>query len=87
MLSSVLRSERAIAVNIEIMRAFVAMRRGGRGLSEIAARLDQLERLTGVELKAHERQLAEIFAVLRQLTAAPVKRRHQVGFRAREGPD
>lgn len=87
MLSSVLRSDRAIAVNIEIMRAFVAMRHSDRSLGEIADRLDRLERLAGSRLKAHEAQLSEVFAVLRQLTATPSKRHHPIGFRIRKESD
>jgi hypothetical protein len=84
MLSSVLRSEQAITVNIEIMRAFVAMRYGVHDLGEIAKRLDQLERLAHSKLNVHDKQLVEILAVLRGLTAVPTKRRRPVGFRVRD---
>ncbi len=43
MLSGVLRSERAIAVNIEIMRAFVELRRAATSYTAIEKRLDELE--------------------------------------------
>jgi hypothetical protein len=44
MLSSVIRSPRAVAANIEIMRAFVSMRRYARSHEELARRVDELER-------------------------------------------
>lgn len=51
MLSSVLRSPRAIAVNIEIMRAFVRMRRMVGEHADLAARLDRLEKDYDVKFK------------------------------------
>lgn len=84
MLSSVLRSERAVAVNIEIMRAFVAMRRRTASQNDLGRRVDDLERLTAARFGAHEEHLKEIFAALRQLTAAPSRRKHPVGFRPRD---
>jgi ORF6N domain len=50
MLSGVLRSERAIAVNIEIMRAFVELRRAASSYAAIEKRLEELERETGAKL-------------------------------------
>ncbi len=47
MLSSVLRSVRAVAVNIEIMRAFVRVRKAIAASAELARRLDELERRVG----------------------------------------
>ena len=44
MLSSVLRNSRAVQVNVEIMRAFVQLRRFVAGHIELAGRLDELER-------------------------------------------
>lgn len=76
MLASVLRSERAVAVSIEIVRAFVSMRHAltdqrelGRRLQKALARLDQ-----------HDRQIAEITTVLNALLAPAPKRRRAVGF-------
>src|ERR1044072_3115078 len=65
MLSSVLRSKRAIAVNVEIMRTFVRLRQLLTSHSDLARRLDDLER-------KHDRQFKAVFDAIRQLmTPAP----------------
>jgi ORF6N domain len=81
MLSGVLRSKRAVAVNIAIMRAFVELRRTGASYAAIEKRLDELERETRAKLGQHDEQLGQIFQALRQLTRPPPRRRRQVGFR------
>ena len=83
MLSSVLRSSRAVEANIAIMRAFVRLRQAIVGHGELAGKLAELERRVGV----HDRSLRTLFAALRGLMtpAAPEKRR--VGFRTDEGQD
>lgn len=80
MLSSVLRSKTAIAVNIEIMRAFVELRRVASSYAALEERLGQVERGMG----EHDEQLGQIFNALRQLIASPEKPRHPVGFRVRD---
>ena len=80
MLSSVLRSKRAIAVNIEIMRAFVELRRIASSYAAIEKRLEQIERGVG----EHDEQLGEIFSALRQLIAPAPQSKHPIGFRLRE---
>ncbi len=80
MLSSVLRSKTAIAVNIEIMRAFVELRRVASSYAALEARLEQVERGMG----EHDEQLERIFNALRQLIASPVQPKHPVGFRVRD---
>jgi hypothetical protein len=80
MLSSVLRSKRAIAVNIEIMRAFVELRRVASSYAAIENKLEQLERGMG----EHDGQLEQIFNALRQLIAPPPQPRRPIGFRVRE---
>ena len=65
MLSSVLRSERAVKVNVEIMRAFVRLRRMVSEHSELVARLDALE-------AKYDTQFAQVFQVIRQLMAPPL---------------
>ncbi len=82
MLSGVLRSDRAIAVNIAIMRAFVELRRAAAGYAELEKRLDQLERDTSSKLGQHDERLDEVFRVLRQLIAPPVRPKRAIGFRA-----
>jgi hypothetical protein len=74
MLSSVLRSPRAIAVNVEIMRAFVRMRRMVVEHADLAARLDRLEKQYDVKFKV-------IFDAIRQLMQTPVEPRSaKIGF-------
>ncbi len=77
MLSSVLRSERAIAVNIAIMRAFVRLREVANTSTELAKKLDDLEGRVG----DHDEAIASIIRAIREL-ATPVvptpKRR--IGF-------
>lgn len=80
MLSSVLRSKRAIAVNIEIMRAFVELRRIASSHAAMEKRLEQIERGMG----EHDDQLEQIFKALRQLIAPPPQPRHPIGFGVRE---
>jgi len=83
MLSSVLRSKTAIAVNIEIMRAFVELRRVANSYAAIEKRLEQIERGMG----EHDEQLEQIFGALRQLIAPPSQPKRSVGFRVREGDE
>lgn len=80
MLSGVLRSKRAIAVNIEIMRAFVELRRVAGSYAEIEKRLEQIEE----ELGGHDERLNQIFKVLRQLISPPARPKRPVGFRLPE---
>jgi hypothetical protein len=85
MLSGVLRSDRAIAVNIEIMRAFVELRRVAGSFDELQKRLDQMELDIGARLSEHDVQLRQIFEALRQLIAPPQQTKRPVGFRVRDG--
>ena len=75
MLSSVLRSKRAVAVNIEIMRAFVKLRHMLSSNAELSRRLDQLE-------SKFDKQFRVVFAAIRRLMAAPVRNRKEIGFRS-----
>ncbi len=76
MLSSVLNSPRAIAVNIEIMRAFVRMREIIAANKELAKKLDELERKVG----SHDQAIAGILAHIRQLMAPPDTKKRPIGF-------
>lgn len=73
MLSSVLNSPRAIAVNVEIMRAFVRMRSALASHAELAARLDALE-------ARYDDQFAAVFAAIRELMAPPPAPGRRLGF-------
>jgi hypothetical protein len=80
MLSGVLRSDRAIAVNIEIMRTFVELRRVASSYAAIETRLEEIER----GLSGHDEQLNQIFKTLRQLISPPARPKRPVGFRVPE---
>lgn len=84
MLSGVLKSKKAVAVNIAIMRAFVELRRAAAGYAALEKRLDQLERDTSSRLGQHDERLDEIFKTLRQLISPPSRPKHPVGFRVPE---
>jgi len=73
MLSSVLRSHRAVAVNIEIMRAFVQLRRALATVPELALRIDALER-------RYDGRFRGIFRVLRELLEPPARPPRRIGF-------
>ncbi len=73
MLSSVLRSPRAVAVNVEIMRAFVRLRRMLAGNAELSRRLDAME-------GKYDSQFKAVFDAIRQLMAPESKPRHPIGF-------
>jgi hypothetical protein len=78
MLSSVLRSPRAIQVNIEIMRAFVQLREMLISNKELARKLADLER-------KYDKQFAVVFTAIRQLMELPpVKPKGQIGFKTRK---
>jgi hypothetical protein len=74
MLSSVLRSERAIRVNIEIMRAFVRMRQFVATHADLRRRIDDLEKKYDVQLKA-------VFDAIRKLMEPTGRPKRQIGFR------
>ncbi len=80
MLSGVLRSKQAVAVNIAIMRAFVELRRAATSYTAIEKRLEELERETAAKLGQHDQQLGQIFEALRQLMAPPSRPKRRVGF-------
>ncbi len=80
MLSSVLNSERAVKVNIAIMRAFVNMRRMLETNRELARKFSELERRVG----KHDEEIAAIIEAIRQLMAPAEKPRREIGFHVRE---
>jgi len=73
MLSSVLRSPRAVAVNIEIMRAFVRLREMLASHADLARRLDELER-------KYDSQFAVVFKAIRELMKPPSKQPKELGY-------
>lgn len=73
MLSSILRSPRAIQVNIEIMRAFVQLRQMLASNAELAKRLTELE-------KNYDAQFKIVFDAIRQLMTPPEPKKKKIGF-------
>lgn len=73
MLSGVLHSERAIAVNVAIMRAFVKLREMISSNRDLARRLDALE-------KKHNRRFRIVFEAIRQLMEPTTKPKPKIGF-------
>ena len=78
MLSSVLNSDRAIAVNIEIMRSFVRIRRLLEADKSLARKFARLER----KLASHDQAIVGILAAIRQLMNPPEPKRRGIGFTA-----
>jgi hypothetical protein len=73
MLSSVLRSKRAVWVNVEIMRAFVRLRRILAENAGLARRLDDLEKRYDVQFKV-------VFDAIRKLMRPPEPKKKRIGF-------
>ena len=82
MLSSVLNSERAVKVNIAIMRAFVKLRQMLDTNRELAQKFSELDRRVG----KHDEEIVEILEAIRQLMAPPEKPPREIGFHVREKP-
>ncbi len=76
MLSSVLKSPRAIQVNLAIMRAFVQLRRYAASHKILAQKLQMLERKYDV----HDREIQEIFIAMKKLIEPPGKPKRPIGF-------
>jgi len=78
MLSSALNSDRAIAVNIEIMRAFVRLREMVASHKELAKKLEELE-------KKYDAQFKVVFDAIHALLEPPKKPKRRIGFETGEG--
>ncbi len=76
MLSSVLHSERAVSVNVEIMRTFVRLRQMLASNAELSRRLAALE-------SKYDSQFKVVFDAIRQLMSPPPPGRKQISFRSR----
>jgi uncharacterized membrane protein len=76
MLSSVLKSKRAIQVNIAIMRIFVKLRELFSTHKELAHKLTELER----KIEKHDEEIKGIFEAIRQLMVIAEKPKRKIGF-------
>ena len=74
MAANVLNSQRAVRASVEVVRAFVSLRRIVTSHSELASKLDELE-------KKYDRQFKVVFDALRQLMTVTPSDHKQIGFR------
>ena len=79
MLSGVLKSRRAVLVNVEIMRTFVKLRQILSSHAELARKLEELE-------KKYDSQFRVVFDAIRELMSAEPGERRPVGFRPSRNP-
>ncbi len=80
MLSSVLRSDRAVQVNIAIMRVFVRLREIMATHKELASKLSELE----TRIRDHDEKIVAIFEAIRRLLPAAERTRRKIGFEVKE---
>ena len=80
MLSGVLRSPRAVQVNIAIMRVFVRLRETLALHKELAHKLAELER----KIESHDAGIRTLFEAIHHLTTRPVKPKREIGFHIKE---
>ena len=80
MLSSVLKSKRAVEINIEIMRAFVRLREMLLSHKDLARKLDALER----KYESHDMHIRSLFEAIRQLMTPPEPKKRKIGFLVKE---
>ena len=77
MLSGILNSQKAIQMNIQIMRAFIRLREYLVNHKQIAAKFEELEGRLG----KHDEEIQAIVQTIQQLLEPPVKRRKKIGFK------
>ena len=73
MLSSVLKSKRAILVNIQIIKTFVKLRELMSTHKDILRKVEEME-------KQYDRQFRVVFDVIRKIIEPPVKPKRKIGF-------
>ena len=86
MLSSVLNSDRAIQVNIQIMRAFTKLRELMISHKDLARKIEDLERKFTGKLRKHDRQFVLVFKTIKKLlekSEAPLPVKPGIGFHVR----
>lgn len=75
MLSSVLRSPRAVSVNVEIMRAFVRLRRAASSVADLARKIEGMER-------RYDARFRTVFQAIHELMVPVASPRRRIGFTA-----
>ncbi len=82
MLSSVLRSKRAVQVNIAIMRAFVRVRQVLATHKELAKKLEELELKVDANYQKHDKKIQIIFETIKRMLEIPKEsKKNSIGFR------
>lgn len=76
MLSSVLSSDRAVQINVEIIQTFIRLRQLAVTHKKLGRKIDELER----KIKSHDHQIEDIFDALHELMEPPIKPRPKIGF-------
>lgn len=76
MLSSVLNSDRAIRVNIQIIRTFIKLREFISTHKELTHKLNQFEN----KIEKHDGEIQSIFEAIRLIVAEPIKPKRKIGF-------
>lgn len=79
MLSSVLRSERAIHVNIAVMRAFVGLRQMLASHEDLRRKIEHME-------KKYDAKFQIVFAAIKDMLQRPIPPKRQIGFHTGESP-
>jgi hypothetical protein len=88
MLSSVLRSPKAVAVNVEIMRAFVKLRHLVASSEELTRRIEAIDAKFEGRSKEHAAHIEQIYALLDELINPPEPpKKSRIGFRAPDEDD
>jgi len=82
MLSSVLRSKRAIQMNVTIMRAFVQLRQFIASHKELAQQLARLESKITKKFAEYDEEIQTLFNAIKELMTPPEKPKRQIGFQA-----
>jgi hypothetical protein len=78
MAATVINSDRAVEMSVFVVRAFISLRRALAAHAELGRKVDELERRVG----AHDTELAQIIATIRELMSTPEPERRGMGFLA-----
>lgn len=80
MAAMVLNSSRAVAMSVQVVRAFVRLREMLASNKELARKLAELER----KVASHDGDIQNLFEAIRRLMAPPEAKRRRIGFEVRE---
>ena len=80
MLASVLKSDRAIQVNIQVVRAFILLRKSLPMSKDILSKIELLQ----TQIENHHHDIDNIFDVLKELIYSPNPKRKKIGFKQNE---